>query len=238
MTVHDSLAFYLVIGVGVAFAHALAERGRFAWASAIAACLFWPLFLPLVLASATPAPARPAPRRVDDEFGPVIDQVERELDQALSSLDGWADEVLQRKDDQLRELRGALVAQADRIRDMENVFSREQATLDHGAAIEFPASGERTERSRQARLDNMNRLRDLCGQARSDLFANLAWIRELASMIHLAKFTGAPAARVEELVAQIAAAVESIASLSTAPNLHDAEPASRDRWFLTSGVRT
>ena len=31
---------------------------------------------------------------------------------------------------------------------------------------------------------------------------NLAWVRELVSMIHLAKFSGAPAARAEELVAQ------------------------------------
>jgi hypothetical protein len=42
----------------------------------------------------------------------------------------------------------------------------------------------------------------------------LAWVRELVSMIHLAKFTGAPAARAEELVAQIAAAVEGISAVT------------------------
>jgi len=42
----------------------------------------------------------------------------------------------------------------------------------------------------------------------------LAWVRELVSMIHLAKFTGAPAARAEELVAQIAAAVQGLSELS------------------------
>ena len=44
--------------------------------------------------------------------------------------------------------------------------------------------------------------------------ATLAWIRELVSMIHLAKFTGAPASRAEELVAQIAASVEGISAIA------------------------
>ena len=43
---------------------------------------------------------------------------------------------------------------------------------------------------------------------------SLAWVRELVSMIHLAKFSGAPAARAEELVAQIAAAVEGLSDLT------------------------
>ena len=42
----------------------------------------------------------------------------------------------------------------------------------------------------------------------------LAWVRELVSMIHLAKFTGAPASRAEELVAQIAAAIEGISAVT------------------------
>lgn len=74
----------------------------------------------------------------------------------------------------------------------------------------------------------MTRLAGICRQARCDLLATLAKIRELASLMHLAKFTGASAARAEELVAQIATAVESIASLSEAvpaPARLDAEPA-------------
>jgi len=42
----------------------------------------------------------------------------------------------------------------------------------------------------------------------------LAWVRELVSMIHLAKFTGAPASRAEEIVAQIAAAVEGLSEVN------------------------
>lgn len=42
----------------------------------------------------------------------------------------------------------------------------------------------------------------------------LAWVRELVSMIHLARFTGAPAARAEELVARLAAALEGLSEVT------------------------
>ena len=42
----------------------------------------------------------------------------------------------------------------------------------------------------------------------------LAWVRELISMIHLARFTGAPAARVQELIGQIASSVEALSEVS------------------------
>ena len=42
------------------------------------------------------------------------------------------------------------------------------------------------------------------------LMSTLAWVRELVTMIHLAKYTGAPASRAEELVRQIASAVEGL----------------------------
>ena len=48
-----------------------------------------------------------------------------------------------------------------------------------------------------------------------DLMGTLAWVRELVTMIHLAKYTGAPASRAAELVAQIAAAVEGLSEVST-----------------------
>ena len=63
---------------------------------------------------------------------------------------------------------------------------------------------------RQARRNNVERLKRVRQRAYEDLFGTLAWVRELVSMIHLAKFTGAPASRAEELVAQIAATVEGL----------------------------
>ena len=47
-----------------------------------------------------------------------------------------------------------------------------------------------------------------------DLMGTLAWVRELVSMIHLAKFTGAPASRADELITQIAAAVEGLSEVT------------------------
>ncbi len=52
---------------------------------------------------------------------------------------------------------------------------------------------------------------DMHRRARSNLLDMLAWIRELISMIHLAQLARAPASRTQELLAQIAAAAESVA---------------------------
>jgi hypothetical protein len=68
--------------------------------------------------------------------------------------------------------------------------------------------------SQQVIRQNRERLRQVRARALQDLLETLAWVRELVSMIHLAKFTGAPAARAEELVAQIAAAVEGLSDLT------------------------
>lgn len=230
MNFNETLAFYLVVGIAVAVAHLASERHRGIgrqWLSAVASLLFWPLYLPLVLRSAGSAAEQPVedqPRQ--DELAAAIGQVERELDAALGGLDGWAENVLDARPHRLRELRAALAAQAERIRDMEALLEREraQASEDRLPAVcaemstgrEHEPGSDRWQRSREARRDNMARLERLCARSRSDLLATLAWIRELVSMIHLARFTGAPAARAEELVGQIAAAVESISSLSSA----------------------
>jgi hypothetical protein len=96
--------------------------------------------------------------------------------------------------------------QADRIREMDRI-------------LELSAAGELgdtwPDRSEQARQENLNRLATLRRQAYEELTATLAWVRELVTMIHVAKFSGAPAARAEELVARIAAAVEGISEVTT-----------------------
>ena len=64
----------------------------------------------------------------------------------------------------------------------------------------------------------------------------LAWVRELVSMIHLAKFTGAPASRAEELVAQIAAAVEGISAVTWQET--EAEPEASASMPRPNPIRT
>src|SRR6185295_1591738 len=196
-------------------------RGAFV---AVTAVLFWPLYLPLLLAAPAPRTATAAQPQTQpqDEMASAIAQVELELDTALSSLDGWAEDVLESEKNRIGELRQALCAQAGRIREMDSLIARAKANASEafasGAASAEPLPGitlqacDRRLQSERARAANMARLEDVRRRAHADLLGTLAWIRELVSMIHLAKFTGAPASRAEELVAQIAAAVEVISA--------------------------
>src|ERR1700761_99321 len=115
MQFQETIAFYLLIGAGVAGSIWLrsprtARGGR--WFMAITATVFWPLYLPLLLAK----PGEPE-KPVDDRHTPhdamttAIAQVNAELDTAFSSLDGWAENVLVSERGRMAELRAALVAQ-------------------------------------------------------------------------------------------------------------------------------
>ncbi len=209
----QTLILYLVVGAGVAGAvHLTARAGRGAgrWFLVATAMLFWPLYLPLLLASnrvLASVPAAPA-----DELTAAIHLVDAELAAALGGLDGWAGEVLARERGRLRDLSAAWLAQAERIREMDRILARPEYADE--AVPDLPAVGDRLQNCRQARLQNVERLRQLRRHAYDDLMGNLAWVRELVSMIHLARFSGAPAARAEELVAQIAAAVEGLSFLT------------------------
>lgn len=237
MGLTESLVFYAVIGVAVSAAVWLTGeatgRGQRIFQT-LTSVLFWPLYVPVLLAGPSGADRKPpAPRPPADEMAQAIAQVELELDTALSSLDGWAENVLAREKDRLSELRGALAAEAQRIREMDQLIAHAALgeQLDLSAArpmvgangrngdgfqpsLNGDAIGDRRLQSEQARRKNIARLRDVRRQASAGLMGTLAWVRELVSMIHLAKFTGAPAARAEELVAQIAAAVEGISAVT------------------------
>lgn len=225
MGLGETLVFYLLVGMVVAGAMYLVEDrrgtagGGFLLATAV---LFWPLYLPMLLSARTsPRPAVENERTVKtDDMTAAIAQVETELDAALRSLDGWAEHALAAEDGRLVELRHALAAQAARIREMDQLLARNQQAADDdwpsGDAPDESARDavDRWHKCRHARAENVTRLAQVRQQAHADLMATLAWIRELVSMIHLAKFTGAPASRAEELVAQIAAAVEGVSAVA------------------------
>jgi hypothetical protein len=219
----QTLILYLVVGAGVAGAVYLTEgtgRGPGRWFRVASAVPFWPLYLPLLLAlgrtdTGETSDAPPVP---EDDLTAAINQVDAELAAALGGLDGWAEEVLVREKVRLRELSAAWLAQAKRIREMDRVLAQPEYAEENLSASP-PATGkstadDRLRNSRQARRQNVERLRRLRQRAHDDLMGSLAWVRELVSMIHLAKFSGAPAARAEELVAQIAAAVEGLSELT------------------------
>ena len=265
MTLLDStMVLYLVVGVGVAVAvylsdsPALRSQARVAEVDEICerdawlllrsamAIPFWPLYLPILLSASKssagglegcPSPSSQVPK---DDMSVVIAQVDGELGAALNSLDGWAEYVLARERDRIRELREAWNAQANRVREMDRLLAALAPSLTPAPALlnqkeervgagvraragiiadpllveQNAAAKNRVAHSQEACQQNIERLRLVRQRTYDDLLSNLAWVRELVSMIHLAKFTGAPASRAEELVAQIAAAVEGLSDLT------------------------
>jgi hypothetical protein len=214
----ETMIFYHLIGMGVAAAVFLSDPGRGRvrpWFRASTAVVFWPLYVPILLAGPRPGPVREnPPRPVDaDPMSRAISQVEAELETALASLDGWAEDVLAHESHRFRELGGAWRAQAERVREIDRLLAGANGD-ERDPTPSNPQRNDRCRRSEQSRRDNLDRLRLIRGRAYEDLMSTLAWVRELVSMIHLAKFTGAPASRAGELVAQIAAAVEGISAVT------------------------
>jgi len=234
----ETAILYLLIGLCVAVAVFVStdeiERATRGFQCATAV-VFWPLYLPLLLSHGESSSDetgdcdghRPSNHcsnlyrgRIDDRLAAAIAQVERELDAALGSLDGWADDVLSQQNVRIDELRAAWYQQAQRIREIDLLLARQDEQADERSASQQFSPDDavmvanRRGRSEQARWENLRRLREIRRQGHDDLLGTLAWVRELVSMIHLAKFTGAPAQRAEQLVAQIAAAVEGISAVT------------------------
>ncbi len=231
MLLLETAIFYLLLGVGVAVAVYIRGTGCSRWDTAfqlIAACLFWPLFVPTLLSTEQAGPAAEAansePEPMDrDALSAAIAQVETELDAALQGLDGWAEDVLSREQHRLEELRTAWKLQADRIRQLDRLLSQPASRTDSLADV--AADVDRARQSEQVRRENIRQLVALRNQMHADLIGTLAWVRELVTMIHLAKFSGAPAARAEELVAQIAAAVQGLSEVSAWREQEEVAPA-------------
>ncbi|HEV3005277.1 MAG TPA: hypothetical protein VGX78_12495 [Pirellulales bacterium] len=220
MGLSETLVFYTIVGLAVATAVYQAGDARGAWERrfhVLTATAFWPLYLPLLLSRTASAPRREVVAKGEpiDEMAAAIRQVDAELQGALSSLDGWAENVLAREQARLGELHAALVAQSQRIREMDLLIAQTQCADDGPPCATGDVEPlDRRGQSERARRQNLLRLRDVRRRAYDDLMGTLAWVRELVSMIHLAKFTGAPASRAEELVAQIAAAVEGVSEVA------------------------
>ena len=221
MLLAESAIFYLIFGSCVAVAVYVRERkgsaGATIWKAA-EACLFWPLFIPILLSSPsdnTPHADESTERTNDnhDSLAAAISQVETELDAALGGLDGWAEDVLNSEQHRLAELRAAWKSQAERIRQIDRLLAEPAVCNDSLAQLAGEVDSAR--RSEQTRRENIEQLSRLRNRMHADLVGTLAWVRELVTMIHLAKFSGAAAARAEELVAQIAAAVQGLSEVSS-----------------------
>lgn len=219
MLLLETAIFYLLLGITIAIAVYLRGDVKTPLGMAfelLAVCAFWPLFIPMLLASEKHGENQRAVRKPaneqEDSLSTAITQVEAELDAALDGLDGWAEDVLNSEQHRLAELRNAWKAQADRIRELDRLLAAPTARLD--CLSEVGADLERVQQSESLRQDNIRQLTALRSQMHADLVGTLAWVRELVTMIHLAKFSGAPASRAEELVVQIAAAVHGLSEVS------------------------
>jgi len=228
MNLTTTLLFYLLFGGAVAVAVHLTAgdlpRGQ-RWFRTSSAIVFWPFYLPTFLQHQVTLGAdvhhgdgeqSPSATKTggEDKFSASIEQVETELDLALTSLGGWSDAVLARERCRFDELRVAWRAQAEKVRDLDRVLGQLDPTP-VVATVPADEPGERTAGSHAARRANITRLQALRDRHQADLLSTLAWVRELVTLIHLAKFTGAPASRAEELVAQIATSIEGLSEVAS-----------------------
>jgi hypothetical protein len=219
------ILLYFLPGCGVAVALYLSERragqGEKIYV-VLSAILFWPIYLPglLYAPSLGSASFAPASGKNQDALDLAIHQVDEDLSRALAGLEGWANAALSPETHRIQELRSAWTGLAERIREMDRVLATPDATtqidlLPESSEAELSAAARtRLLHSMEIRRQNLDRLRNVRRRAYEDLMSTMAWVRELISMIHLARFTGAPAARVQELVGQIASAVEALGEVS------------------------
>src|SRR5687768_10428214 len=132
MNLPTTLLFYLLIGVAVAVAvHQVWQHAgrQNRWFCTLTAIGFWPLYLPALLQRAAQRAGEEAGARSEsappaDELSAAIQQVEAELALALRTLDGWSDAALAREQGRFAELRNAWNAQADKIRELDQLLQQ------------------------------------------------------------------------------------------------------------------
>ena len=147
------------------------------------------------------SPPRAAPNSLD-ELDRAIAQVEEELAGVLPGLEGWGESMRERAEARFRELRANWTAGAGRVREMDQIMARTGNAQAQGEGL---AESERMRGAQEAIRQNLQRLEELRQRTLADLFGMLAQVRELVSLIHLARFSGAPATRAEDLLAQLGA---------------------------------
>jgi hypothetical protein len=217
----EFVLLYLALGLAIGAAVALRDTALGTPVSATlagtgaAAVVFWPLFLPFLLARRpTDCDARRKPA-APPEDGPLVRalrRTERALDGALGGIEGrealGLASVLTRMPDVMRSLE----AQATSVEGMARLLATPTAaaepdTLDPDLARELDT----------ARAERDRRLRALHDRRREELLRAIVRLEELVAMIHLARFARERAGA-GPLVQQITATVEALAELSTEEN--------------------
>jgi hypothetical protein len=215
----QTLVLYAVLGAGVAVAVYLRGEaiGRLESSFRIASALvFWPLYVPMLLSrtDARGVAAMCFSQAPTDELALSIAQAESEVNAALESLRGWADNVLAAERGRIHEVREHWVRLARRIRDMDRLLAlSDDPPQTQGKGIVSPdlvgvvreqGWNERLNQLREARLQSREQLKALRQRAADELMESLLLARQIASMVQLARFNGAPPTMAAELLARIA----------------------------------
>ena len=205
--------FYGLIGLSVAVALWLSEA-RATRAERLfrvtTSLFFWPIFLPLLLRPKSTKPSETVPSASHtetlDELVARMDRVERELDLALTSLNGQSENLSSDEQARISELRLAWRAPVDRLRELDALLAQ-PTFAETTTSARDEASGDSLFRSEQSRKQNLVQLRDIREHMHHEVLSSLAHVREFVTRIHLAKFSGASTASAKEMVEQLAAAV-------------------------------
>jgi len=215
MDIFVTAIFYVVMGIVVAVAVLIATDRVAAserWFFAITALLYWPLYLPLLLSKrgqVLMSEKSTSVAKTDDEMTRLIEQVEAEVRAAMQSVVVDASIEHQTPEADISRLSRAWRTQAGRIRELDELLNRPDFKVPLLSAAERHAD-ERVAHCEAVRQENLNQLREVRQHLYQDLTTSLAWVRELVTMLQLARFTGAPAERVDELIDQIESAADGV----------------------------
>lgn len=222
MGITETSIIYGIIGVVVASAMWLsrpAESALVGVSRLVLHTLLWPFFAPVLLgggASPTVTTSSPMPAPTPPNLDPRVDEAERRLLDALSSLDGVAEDVLGLEMQRVRDLTGSLANMARRIAEMDELLAtdefdaaRAERALSALGAGDSPDNRARRD-SVQARLRNIRRLEQMRQALSADLERAILKVEEISSQIRLLRFADRPEHEVSGLIQDIAATVEGL----------------------------
>lgn len=202
----ETCLFYLVIGLAVAVAvwtrwPQTGSRSARGW-NAVAAVLFWPVYLPILLVPTEEIPEEALPAETGQT--PVhfyrIETVKHELQEALAFVSRKARSPFHDDAGRFDELFTAWEAQARRIGQLDRILSTSQAELPASIPADHSEPAQRFETARRQNLAQLATVRE---QAERDLVLSLTRVRELISAIYVAELTGSMETRAEELIQEI-----------------------------------
>jgi hypothetical protein len=207
----ETAVLYLLVGFCVAVAFALRRDSGSGphWLRVLAAPVFWPLLIPLLLLD-TQAKARPG----SPASAPTGSS---RLTVALAGLNGVADELALPDLARVRAHAGSIAALESRVREMDAMlqtpeFDRAAAerTLTDLAARGVTDTDERTV-SVRSRVRNIDRLQALRRRASEDIERVCLQVEEMTAQLKLLRFAGGSSADGEAMraIRQVADAMES-----------------------------